>query len=103
MFSIYTRTNILFFYKNFINKLEILFYTFEISHTKVLYFCFFKTNVCKEIYEFGKNQKDLRQKEVDEFWKCLIEAKNLNTDEATNSINVFTEWKKNVFNNEKIF
>ena len=29
--------------------------------------------------------------------------KNLNTDEATNSINVFTEWKKNVFNNEKIF
>ena len=60
-------------------------------------------NVCKEIYEFGKNQKDLRQKEVDEFWKCLIEAKNLNTDEATNSINVFTEWKKNVFINEKIF
>lgn len=53
-------------------------------------------NVCKEIYDFGKNQKDLRQKEVDEFWKCLIEAKNLNTDEATNAINVFTEWKKNV-------
>ncbi len=53
-------------------------------------------NVCKETYEFGKNQFEQRQKEVEEFWKCLIEAKNLNTEEATNAINIFTEWKKNV-------
>ena len=53
-------------------------------------------NVCKETYEFGKNQYEQRQKEVEEFWKCLIEAKNSNTDEATNAIVIFTEWKKNV-------
>ena len=51
-------------------------------------------NVCKEMYAFGKAQKEIRHKEVDEFWKCLIEAKNLNTEEATKAINIFTDWKK---------
>ena len=52
--------------------------------------------VCKEMYAFGKSQKEMRTKEVDEFWKCLIEAKQANTEEATIEINRFTEWKKKV-------
>ncbi len=54
-------------------------------------------NVCKEMFAFGKEQKDTRMTEVKEFWKCLLEAKELNTLEATKQINIFTEWKKNVF------
>lgn len=52
--------------------------------------------VCKEMYVFGKSQKEQRQKEVEEFWKCLVEAKQANTEEATVEINRFTEWKKTV-------
>lgn len=54
--------------------------------------------VCKEMFTFGKTQKEIRQKEVEEFWKCLLEAKELNTLEATKEINIFTEWKKTVRN-----
>lgn len=57
-------------------------------------------DVCKEIYNFGKAQKDLRENEVAEFWKCLNEAKDLNTEEASAAINTFIEYKKNV---DKIF
>ena len=53
-------------------------------------------SACKELHSFGKEQKDMRQKEVDEFWKCLREAKKNNTEEATNAINLFNEWKKKV-------
>ena len=52
--------------------------------------------VCKEMYEFGKEQKRLRQIEVEEFWKCLNDAKRANTDEATISINVFMEFKQKI-------
>ncbi len=52
--------------------------------------------VCKEMYEFGKSQKIVRVKEVEEFWKCFNEAKTANTDEATVHINAFIEYKKNV-------
>lgn len=53
-------------------------------------------NVCKEMYTFGKSQKELRNVEVNEFWKCFNEAKNKNTDEATKSIEAFIEIKKKV-------
>lgn len=52
--------------------------------------------VCKEMYDYGKSQKELRDKEVQEFWKCLNDAKNSNTEEATNAINAFMEYKKTV-------
>ncbi|CAF0830778.1 unnamed protein product [Brachionus calyciflorus] len=52
--------------------------------------------VCKEMYDFGKSQKDLRLNEVAEFWKCLNDAKNSNTEEASAAINVFLEFKKNI-------
>lgn len=51
-------------------------------------------NVCKEMFTFGKAQKELRRKEVEEFWKCLMDAKQANTEEATKEINIFTDWKK---------
>lgn len=50
--------------------------------------------VCKEMYEFGKSQKELRVKEVSEFWKCFNEAKTSNTEDATVFINAFMEYKK---------
>ncbi|RNA42467.1 leucine-rich repeat-containing 48 isoform X1 [Brachionus plicatilis] len=53
-------------------------------------------SVCKEMYEYGKAQKDLRENEVGEFWKCLNEAKGVNTEEASAAINVFIEYKKNI-------
>ncbi len=53
-------------------------------------------NVCKEMYAFGKSQKELRNVEVNEFWKCFNEAKNKNTDEATKAIEAFIEIKKKV-------
>lgn len=54
------------------------------------------------MYTFGKTQKELRNVEVNEFWKCFNEAKNKNTDEATKSIEAFVEIKKKVcFINEK--
>ena len=46
------------------------------------------------MYTFGKSQKEIRKVEVEEFWKCLSEAKDLNTEESTKEITVFTEWKK---------
>jgi hypothetical protein len=52
--------------------------------------------VCKEMFEFGKAQKLLRVKEVDEFWKCFNECKTVNTEEATVYINAFVEYKKKV-------
>ena len=52
--------------------------------------------VCKEMYEFGKAQKILRVKEVEELWKCFNDAKIANTEEATVFINVFIEYKKTV-------
>lgn len=55
--------------------------------------------VCKEMYEFGKSQKEMREKEVGEFWKCFNEAKDTNTEEATAAINAFTEYKKIVIYN----
>lgn len=56
-------------------------------------------NICKEMYTFGKSQKEIRKVEVEEFWKCLSEAKDLNTEESTKEITVFTEWKK-IFTDE---
>lgn len=53
-------------------------------------------SVCKEMYDYGKAQKDLRENEVNEFWKSLNEAKKNNTDEASEAINIFIEYKKNV-------
>lgn len=53
--------------------------------------------ICKEMYEFGIKEKDVRDKEVNEFWKCMNEVKFNNTSEATNLINQFTETKKRVF------
>lgn len=50
--------------------------------------------VCKEMYEFGKSQKIIRDKEVKEFWKCFNDAKISNTDEATKAIEIFVEYKK---------
>lgn len=50
--------------------------------------------VCKEMYDFGKGQKDYREKEVGEFWKCFNDAKSSNTEEATTAINNFIEYKK---------
>jgi hypothetical protein len=52
--------------------------------------------VCKEMYEFGKSQKIVRVKEVEEFWKCFNDAKTANTEEATVYINAFVEYKKKV-------
>lgn len=53
-------------------------------------------SVCKEMYDYGIAQKDLRENEVGEFWKSLNEAKSNNTDEASAAINIFIEYKKNV-------
>lgn len=53
-------------------------------------------SIGKEIFDFGKSQKIIRDKEVDEFWKCFNEAKESNTNEATVAIDVFTEYKKTV-------
>ena len=50
--------------------------------------------VCKEMFDFGKSQKLVRLKEVDEFWKCFNEAKIANTEEATHFIDAFVEYKK---------
>lgn len=52
--------------------------------------------VCKEMYEFGKEHKLLRNKEVGEFWKWLNETKLSNTVEATRAIDGFVEYKKMV-------
>jgi len=52
--------------------------------------------VFKEMYAFGKSQKEVRDKEVSEFWKCFNDAKNANTDEATRSIDAFMEIKKKI-------
>jgi len=53
--------------------------------------------ICKKMYEFGKVEKEVRDKEVQEFWKCLSEAKNANTIEATAHIEAFNEYKKKVY------
>ena len=52
--------------------------------------------VCKEMYAFGKSQKELRNVEVKEFWQCFNDAKNRNTEEATKAIEAFMEIKKKV-------
>jgi hypothetical protein len=52
--------------------------------------------ICVEMYRFGIKQKDMRQKELDEFWRCLIDAKTVNTDEATAAIDSFMEIKRAV-------
>lgn len=52
--------------------------------------------ICKEMYAFGKAQKELRNIEVTEFWKCFNEAKNKNTEEATIAIEAFMEIKKKI-------
>ena len=52
--------------------------------------------VCKDMYAFGKSQKEVRDKEVNEFWKCFNDAKNANTDEATRAIDAFMEIKKKI-------
>ena len=53
--------------------------------------------VCKEMYQFGKSQKLIRDKEVSDFWKCFNDAKNTNTEEATFAIEAFMEIKKRVY------
>jgi hypothetical protein len=50
----------------------------------------------KEMYAFGIKQKEVRDKEVNEFWKCLNDVKQANTAEATHMINEFMETKKRV-------
>jgi hypothetical protein len=51
---------------------------------------------CQSIFEFGQAEHEIRKKEVDEFWKCLNEAKDNNTEEATKIIAEFTEVKKKI-------
>lgn len=50
--------------------------------------------VCREMYEFGKSQKEVRNKEVSDFWQCFNHAKNSNTEEASKNIDLFMEVKK---------
>ena len=52
--------------------------------------------VCKEMYEFGIKEKDIRDKEVAEFWNSMNAEKQLNTLEASNAISKFMEIKKKV-------
>lgn len=52
--------------------------------------------VCKEMYDYGIKEKAVRDKEVEEFWKCLSEAKLANTAEATTAISHFMEIKKRI-------
>jgi hypothetical protein len=53
--------------------------------------------ICREMYEFGIKEKETRDKEVNEFWKALNEAKQINTLDATNAINQFIEIKRKVY------
>ena len=48
------------------------------------------------MYTFGIKQKELRDKEVNEFWKCINDVKHSNTLDATQMINEFMEIKKRV-------
>lgn len=59
--------------------------------------------VCQEMYDFGKSQKIIRDKEVGEFWRCFSEAKTSNTDEATRAIDAFIEYKKMVRVERRVF
>ena len=53
----------------------------------------------KEMYVFGIKQKDVRDKEVGEFWKCINDVKQSNTLDATRMINEFMETKRRVLIN----
>jgi hypothetical protein len=50
----------------------------------------------KEMYAYGIKQKDVRDKEVNEFWKCINDVKESNTQDATRMINEFMETKRRV-------
>ena len=57
--------------------------------------------ICKEIYEFGKKQKEMRDKEASDFWACFNEAKKLNTEESALAIKSFSDIKKKVRSRNK--
>lgn len=53
-------------------------------------------DICKKIYEFGKKEHEKRMTEVDEFQKCVKDAKVENKKMAMTEIDDFEDYKKKV-------
>lgn len=56
----------------------------------------FFTEICKSIFDAGLSKHEERAQEVNEFWKCINEAKTENKSDGMNFITTFLEYKKSV-------
>lgn len=54
-------------------------------------------NICKQIFDYGLQENEKRQDEVNQFWECVEEAKTENKDAGMGHIENFMTMKKKVF------
>ncbi|KAH3872436.1 hypothetical protein DPMN_035652 [Dreissena polymorpha] len=53
--------------------------------------------ICKQIFDYGLQENNKRQEEVNQFWECAMEAKTENKDTGIAHIENFMKMKKKVF------